>query len=180
MSVQKFSLKDKHNWKSKPGHSICVLDRGAVRFDYPSRWVVKVESGSVMLHDRESSQESCDLGVSLFPISASELEGLSLDEVLKSASANNDGETLEESPIHHVDRPGVKIAWFQRRYIEATQHRHARFRVAFAQGINVHCLITLNYWENRRAGVEVVWNEVLRTLHMDEQIQDPTVGPVVQ
>ena len=29
-------LKDRHGWKSKPGYGICVLDRGAIRFDYPA------------------------------------------------------------------------------------------------------------------------------------------------
>jgi hypothetical protein len=24
-------LKEKHGWKSKPGHAICVIDRGAIR-----------------------------------------------------------------------------------------------------------------------------------------------------
>jgi hypothetical protein len=39
-----------------------VVDRGAVRFDYPSGWVVESAEGAVMLHDMPPSVESCDLG----------------------------------------------------------------------------------------------------------------------
>jgi hypothetical protein len=41
LSVEKFKLKDKHAWKSKPGRSICGIDRGLARFDCPSGWIVE-------------------------------------------------------------------------------------------------------------------------------------------
>src|SRR5713101_1306284 len=81
MSVEKFKLKSNHSWRSKPGYSICVLDRGLVRFDYPSNWIVETQEGAVLLHDRAASIESCDLGVSLFRMPAEAIAELSMDEM---------------------------------------------------------------------------------------------------
>ena len=40
-------LKEGHGWKSRPGYSIFVADRGAVRFDFPKTWVMEPERASV-------------------------------------------------------------------------------------------------------------------------------------
>ena len=37
-----FRLKERHNSNTKPGNLICVIDRGAVRFDYPGDWDLAV------------------------------------------------------------------------------------------------------------------------------------------
>ena len=47
MDGKKLQLKAKHTWKCKPGHSICVLDRGVVRFEYPSSWIVEPKDGAL-------------------------------------------------------------------------------------------------------------------------------------
>ena len=83
VGVDKLKLKANHTWKSKPGYSICVIDRGVVRFDYPSNWIVEPEGGAVHLHDRQPSVESCDLGVSIFPVPAEHLRELPLDDMLR-------------------------------------------------------------------------------------------------
>src|SRR5205807_2575494 len=82
MGVEKLTLKKNHTWKSKPGYSICVLDRGVVRFDYPSNWKVEMGDGAVFLHDREPSIESCDLGVSIFRVPMEAIAHVSMDEML--------------------------------------------------------------------------------------------------
>lgn len=177
MSVEKFKLKDRHAWKCKPGYSICVLDRGLVRFDYPSTWKLEIQEGAVMLHDREPSIESCDLGVSLFPIPAEMIADLSMDDVLLN-SLPKERETYQQSEIFRVPRGDLDLVWLEQRYVDAGQNRDARLRVAIARG-PVVCLISLNYWSSRAAGLERVWDEVLRTLVLGMQIADPTVGPVV-
>ncbi len=177
MSVEKFKLKDNHTWKSKPGYSICVLDRGLVRFDYPSTWTLEIQEGAVMLHDREPSIESCDLGVSLFPIPAEMIADLSMDEMLLS-SLHKERETYQQSEVRHLQRGDIEIVWLEQRYVDTGQKRDARLRVAIARG-PVVCLISMNYWSNRAAGLERVWDEVLRTLAMGMQVADPTAGPIV-
>jgi hypothetical protein len=178
VGVEKHKLKANHTWKTKPGHSICVIDRGLVRFDYPSHWVVEPEDGAVHLHDRPPSVESCDLGVSIFRLPAEHVRELSLDDTLRD-TLGSDRKVYRQSEIHHIARGDLEIAWLEQRYVDTEYKRDARFRVALARG-QVLCLISMNYWSNRAAGLEVAWNEVLRTLVMGMQIEDPTAGPVIQ
>lgn len=178
MGVEKLKLKDNHTWKSKPGYSICVIDRGLVRFDYPSDWIVEPDEGAVHLHDRPPSVESCDLGVSIFRIPAEHVRELSLDDTLRE-TLGSERTPYRQSEIHHIARGDLEIAWLEQGYIDAEYKRDARFRVALARG-PVLCLISMNYWSNRAAALESAWDEVLRTLVMGMHIDDPTAGPVVQ
>ncbi len=177
MSVTRLQLHEKHTWKSRPGYAICVLDRGAARFDFPAHWIVEHKDGSLMLHDRKPSVESCDLGVSLFPVPAAVVDGLSLDELLLNCAKDAD-HPGEVSAIFHEDRTDLQIAWLERRHVDKDYHRAAKFRVAIVRGPQVHLLITMNYWADRASGLEKVWKEVLRTLVLDLQVADPSMGPV--
>src|ERR1017187_50236 len=172
VGVEKFKLKDNHAWKSRPGNSICVLDRGVVRFDYPSNWIVEPEGGAVHLHDRPPSVESCDLGVSIFRVPAEHVRELRLDDALREA-LGKERQPYQQSEIHRVARGDLEIIWLEQRYIDDEYQRDARFRVALARGPAL-CLISMNYWSNRAAGLERVWDEVLRTLVVGMRIEDPT------
>jgi hypothetical protein len=178
VGVERFKLKGNHTWKSKPGYSICVIDRGLVRFDYPSHWIVEPEDGAVHLHDRPPSVESCDLGVSIFRVPAEHVKELPLDDMLED-SLGDDRKAYEQSEIHHVVRGDLEISWLEQRYTDTDYKRDARFRVALARERAI-CLISMNYWSNRAAGLERAWDEVLRTLVFGEPIADPTKGPVIQ
>ena len=179
MSVQKFKLKRNHSWKSKPGHSICVLDRGVVRFEYPSAWRVDSKDGAVYLHDLASTIESCDLGVSIFRIPVEAIEALPMEELLLQ-SVDSERKPYHQSEIRRSPRQDLEIAWLEQQYLESTQRRDARFRIAIARG-PVICLISLNYWSDRATKLEPVWEHVLGTLQLSaDTISDPTKGPVVQ
>jgi hypothetical protein len=179
VSYEKLRLKDKHTWKSKPGYSICVLDRGLVRFEFPEHWIVQPEGGSIHLHDRPPSLESCDLGVSIFHVPAMAIRDLDLDKALRD-SLSQDRTPYQQSEIYHVARADFEIVWLEQRYTD-TDHdnRDARFRVALVRG-PVMCLISMNYWSERAAVLEPVWDDVLASLTFDVPIADPTAGPVVQ
>jgi len=178
VGVENLKLKDNHTWKSKPGYSICVIDRGVLRFDYPSNWIVEPDQGAVHLHDRPPSVESCDLGVSILRIPVEEIGDLSLDDTLRE-TLGGERKPYRQSEIHHIARGDFEIAWLEQRYIDAEYNRDARFRVALALGPAL-ALISMNYWSNRAAGLERVWDEVMRTLVMGLRIEDPTAGPVIQ
>ena len=178
MKGKKLKLKGNHSWKSKPGHSICVIDRGLVRFEFPSSWIVEPKDGAVHLHDQQPSVESCDLGVSIFHVPAEHVGELCLEDTLRAAVAG-ERKPYQESEIHHITNFDTEVVWLEQRYIDAEYNRDARFRVAFVRGAAL-CLISMNYWSSRAAGLERVWDDVLRTLSFGEQIEDPTAGPVVQ
>src|SRR6516162_5870891 len=103
MSEHRLRLKDNHTWKSKPGYSICVIDRGLVRFDYPSSWIVEPGEGAVHLHDEPPSAESCDLGVSVFQVPPELVSDLSLDDTLHD-TLGDERQPYQESEIRHVTR----------------------------------------------------------------------------
>jgi hypothetical protein len=178
VGAEKLKLKSNHTWKTKPGCSICVIERGLVRFDYPSDWIVEPGEGAVHLHDRPPSVESCDLGVSIFRVPAVQVQELCLDDTLRD-TLDNDRTPYQQSEIHHVAHGDLEIAWLEQRYFDAGYQRDARFRVALARG-PVLCLISMNYWSDRAAGLDRVWDEVLRTLMFGVPIKDPTAGPVIQ
>lgn len=178
MGAEKLRLKEKHTWKSRPGYSICVIDRGAVRFDYPANWIVNPDDGAVHLHDRPPSVESCDLGVSIFNVPAEQIPDLPLEDTLRDV-LDKKRKAYQDSGIHQLVSGDIEIAWLEQRYKDTEYNRDARLRVALARG-PVLCLISMNYWANRAAGLERVWDEVLRTLVMGVYVQDPSFGPVVQ
>ncbi len=176
--MEKLRLKANHTWKSKPGYSICVIDRGLVRFDCPVDWIVEPGEGALHLHDQPPSVESCDLGVTIFRIPVQHIQDVSLEETLRS-TIDRERKAYSESEVHQIIRPDMEIAWLEQRYKDREYKRDARFRVALARG-PVICLISMNYWANRAAGLEPVWDEVLRTLVMGIRVEDPTAGPVIQ
>lgn len=57
-------LKEKHGWKSRSGHAICVIDRGPIRFDYPAAWDVRVEDIQINVRGRPQPDDNCVLSVS--------------------------------------------------------------------------------------------------------------------
>lgn len=177
MAVQRFDLKNNHTWKSKPGYSICVIDGGAVRFDYPGDWIAEPAEGAVHLHDQPPSVESCDLGVSLLRFPMEQVREVDLSEMLRD-SLDKESQPREESEIHQIARPGLEIVWIEQGYRDADHKRDARFRVALARGTTL-CLISMNYWADRAERLEPVWDEVLRTLVMGMEVADPCAGPTV-
>lgn len=178
MSIKRLQIKDRHNWKCKPGNQLCVLDRGAARFEFPDSWVLEVKDGTVTLHDRPAGIEACDLCVSILNVPGLAVNELALDDLLV-RSLDSNRQVTGQSEIYRRDSGGVEIAWLEQKYFEETQQRPAKFRVALARSPELHCLISLNYWAERAGSLERVWDEVLDTLVLAVYVQDPTVGPVV-
>lgn len=178
MGVKKLKLKRNHTWKSKPGNAICVIDRGLVRFEYPSHWILEPGEGAVHLYDRPPSVESCDLGVSIFHMPGEHIQAVPLELTLR-ATLDKERKAYQVSDVHTSADGHREIAWLEERYVDAEYKRDARFRVALIRG-PVLCLVSMNYWSSRAAGLERLWDEVLRTLMFGEEIADPTAGPVVQ
>jgi hypothetical protein len=176
---KKFTLKRDHGWKAKPGHSICVLDRGAVRFEFPSKWVVKQRPDSVQIHDCEPPDDNCVLGVSHFraPVEAS---GVPLRELVNAASAGDEREILERKEIVETQRGDVEIAWIEVRYIDNETKREAFSRLGIGRGSGIHSLITFDFWADQATRFAPVWNDVLRSLVLGWYVEDPTIGPRVQ
>lgn len=179
MEVKSLELDKNHTWRARPGYKICVLDRGAVRFDFPAHWIAEPKDGAMMLHDRKPSVESCDLGVSVFHFSAEELEGYDVKALLERVSTEPDRPVETQSEVREIDRGDTRIYWLEQTYTNKEYNRAAKFRAAIARG-PVMALITMSYWANRAPALERVWNEVIRTLVLGVWVEDPKAGPRVQ
>jgi len=144
----------KHKQKGKAGNSICVLDRGAVRLQFPSKWIVKQHPDSVQIHDSEPPNDDCVLSVSRF-------QGeVSLEDLL----AADDRQILNRADTVRIERDGLHIAWSEVRYIEPEKKREAFSRIAIGHGSGVQCLITFDFWADQATEFTPVWDEVLSSL----------------
>ena len=107
----------------------------------------------VVIHSREANRETIDI-------------------------LRENRHSRQKAGIFHCFSGDMEIAWLAQKYTDSGQNRDARFRVALASG-PVLCLISMNYWADRAAVLESVWDEVLRTLMLGLLVDDPTAGPVV-
>ena len=71
-------LRARHGWRAQSGCKIFVVDRGAVRFDYPQDWVVSPDDDSVTLHDKEPPDANSRLAVSYVRLPPVDWSGLPL------------------------------------------------------------------------------------------------------
>lgn len=175
-----YKLRDTHGWKSKPGYCICVLDRGAIRFDFPSDWKLTRDDDAVRIRDREHPDDNCILAVSnlrLPPVA----QEVPLREMIEGTAGHEEHEVLERMPTVEKKRAdGVEIAWSEHRYTDPKENRDINARVCIGRGCGIHCLITFDCWTDMAQQFQSVWEEVLRSLDFALPVQDPTIGPVIQ
>ena len=177
---KRLGLKQKHGWKSKPGHAICVIDRGAIRFDYPAGWDVSVEDIQINVRDCPQPDDNCVLSVSRMHIPTELADQLPLSELAQGAtSTEQEGEMLESKVVALGLRPdGVELAYTETRYLERRERKEAFLRLAVARSSGVYCLITFSFWAEDLAKYDAVWKEALGSLTLGFQVKDPTAGPV--
>jgi hypothetical protein len=178
-----YRLKERHNWKARPGHLICVIDRGAIRFDYPETWDLTVDEGQINVRDRPAPTDDCVLSVSRMYLPFELADHVPLGELVQTANQDmqGQGEVLEQRPVEHVRREdGLELAYAETRYLERKEQREAYGRLAVARGAGVYCLITFSCWADQLGKFDPVWREALRSLTLGLYATDPTIGPVVQ
>ncbi|MBV8730115.1 MAG: hypothetical protein JO336_09930 [Acidobacteriia bacterium] len=177
---QTLRLKDEHTWKAKPGNMICVIDRGAVRFDYPGSWDMTIDDGQINLRDRPQPDDNCVLSVSHMQIPVELADQLPVRELVEGARPEEDGEVLERKPAVDVARDdGIELAYAETRYIQRQEKREAISRLAVGRSGGIYCLITFAFWTDDFAKCEPVWQEALRSLTLGQYATDPTTGPMV-
>jgi hypothetical protein len=178
---RKLKLKNHHHWKARPGNVICVIDRGAIRFDYPENWDLTVDEGQINIRDRPKPDDNCVLSVSRMHLPVELADQVPLRDLVETALQEDQGETLERKPAAEIARDDdVELASIESRYTEKNEQREAFTRLAVARGSGVYCLITFSFWADDLTKCDPVWDEALRSLTLGVYAVDPTVGPVVQ
>lgn len=172
-------LKKNHGWKSEPGCSIFVADRGAVRFDILQGWVIEPgEKTSVKVMDRKSPDDDCTLEMTIFYLRDDiDWSGLPVARMVNEVAPEdpeNPVEVLERLPTEEFARDGMTVAWNGKRYIDADERREACSRLLVARKWNIQPLITFAYWADAAPRAERAWKILLKTLVLGDYVEDPT------
>ncbi|MFL6255801.1 MAG: hypothetical protein ACJ74T_12380 [Pyrinomonadaceae bacterium] len=173
---ESLKLKRDHHWRARPGHRIFVADRGAVRFDFPQAWVLKMNERSVCLYDREPPEDDCRLEVSFMRLPPIDWSGMPVEQLLDTAVGSDTREVEGRGQTYSVRRHGLRLAWAELTFKDPFEQRPARSRILVGIGNNIQCLITFDFWEDDAARLAPAWDEVVRTLELGIHIQDPTTG----
>jgi len=154
---RRLRMDDDHGWRCRPGYSIFVADRGAVRFDVPSSWKVVVDDEGVKIHDKAPPDDNCriQLSVHYLPpgVDWSELPPAKLlADVLDERDRRREGD--EDDALARLKGRGGAVA----RARALAQKDEPKHEVLGRDPIS-HVL---------RPGLEIVWTEV-RWIDPNEQ-----------
>lgn len=170
------TLKANHTWTAPDGYKVVVLDRGAVLFNIPQKWVV-TDSDPFTIRDAKVPDDEAGLQVSYWrlPIGV-DWSGLPLAPMLMEAVKGSTQEKLFQSEIFQPKRDDFEIAWMEQRFLDEPQQREAFSRTAVVRGSNVQAVLTLSFWVTDRHWCLPIWEEVIRSLQLGLIIDDPTRG----
>ncbi len=175
---QKYTMRAKpnHGWKCKPGYRIFVADRGSVRFDFPTDWIVKPgKDGSIKFHDHEPPDDNCRLSMSvLYLRDGLDWTGLTMAKLLKQSTDRPSSLLDKRGGIVEVKHPRHDLAWREADYLDPESKRPAKARTAFARWSNIQVVLTFEYYADMSPQFGKVWDEILRTLRLGDYIEDPT------
>jgi hypothetical protein len=191
---REIKLPEDHGWTAREGYNVFVADRGAVRLDFPSDWIVKPGEKSIKFFDREPPDDRCGFEVSYLHLRPIDWSGLPLTELLKGASQGPGVPAITDDQIVRVARQDLELVWAEYQNEDPLEHRTAFHRICLARTANVliphprqkrariatrptiQALITGAYWPEDRGMFEAAWDEVLRSLQLGIPISSP-MGP---
>ncbi len=172
-------LRPDHTWRTKPGYTIFVADRGAVRFDFPKDWIViPDEKGTIKFHDKQPPDDDCTLHLTVMYLREDvDWSGLPLDRMLADVTSKDREGVVERGEVVREQRPYLELVWRETRFTDKTQdHREAFSRTALAKLGTIMPILTFDFWASDAPRLLPVWDEVLRTLRLGAYVEDPTRG----
>ncbi len=178
-SVDTVSLLKDHGWSARPGHRILVLDRGAVRFEYPETWVVRPAEDSIRVYDKTPPDDDCKLAVSHLRLALNvDWSRLPPSELLTAALEPDPRPFHRWDPVLEESQIDTELAWRQCAFRDAAQQeREALTRICIARCPPVQALLTFDFWLSHLERCDEVWKGVLASLRLAEWVEDPRAGP---
>ena len=167
-----------HGWRAQPDHKILVLDRGAVRLEYPRSWHVVPAEDCIKIHDRKPPADECVLAVSYhrWPAIARDL---AVGTLVQAAMDGDERSFLAVEPIVEEVRSDLVLAWGQGRHLDAREKREACSRLCLARRDEIQALVTFDFWQADGARCDPLWHGFLASLQLAEWVADPSEGPVL-
>jgi hypothetical protein len=164
-------------WKARSGYRILVIERGAVRFDFPTDWSAGLDGKYVRLVDREPPDDRCGLMVSCRQVSET-MSGFPVRHLLREVTAEEgaDRPILDRGPVVGFFRPPLEAAWRQMHFLDPIQHRPACTRVCIARGGRTLATIVFDFWPEDEVRLHEMWATFLETLAVGDYIEDAVTG----
>jgi hypothetical protein len=183
---QTLKMRDDHTWKAPDGYIIVVVDRGALRFNVPKTWHIKMEDNQLRVYDAEPPNDEAGLVVTVMHLPPGiDWTGLPLDTLLEQSTTENGptdpegNQILSSSKVFPVEREDIELVWREIKFIDAKEKRPAFSRHILARGFDVAALITFSFWEGDEANYTAAWEELLRSIELGRYVDDPTRGDVL-
>jgi hypothetical protein len=165
-----------HRWRAASGYQICVMGRGAVRFDFPQTWVMEPDTVSFKFYDRVPPDDDIRLEASYNWIPPVNWSRFLLAQLLDSIVTDDYRGLDATGEIESVERDGLRLVWRETSFEDPVENREARSRISIGLGTSVQCLITMEYWPEDAHRAIPVWDEVIRTLELERCVGDPRLG----
>ena len=184
-------LKKHHRWHSKPGNTIFVSNGGAVRFEFPAKWIVRPnERGTICFYDRQPPDHHAILQLNSWelmtangllpsaPMPGVDWTTLPLLELFIESTKDlpDDRDLISKYPARDLIRPGLEAIWEDRLVFDKQDQKEVVSRTCMARGRNVTALLSYDYYADERARFQPVWEDVMGSLVLGQYVKDPTTG----
>jgi len=181
-SSKRLKLKKHNRYFARPGNKIFIANAGAVRFEYPEKWIVEPgENGAICFYERTPPDHHAILQMSVWEFQGPQVDWttLPLEPLFVQATTgpSPDPRTLLSSaPLKTVLRPGLEAVWREQLMFDHEDQKEVVCRQCLARGRNVTTLLTYDFYADEAARLEPVWTDVLTSLVLGQHISDPTTG----
>ncbi len=175
---QQLRLTRNHGWKAAPGHKILVLDRGAVRVDYPASWFMEMTDDCIKLHDRKPPDDDFAFGFSYHRWPTMAAAQIPVANLVRSGMEGDPRAFTSVSEAVTEMRIDTALAWADGYFIDPIGRREACGRFCIARRTGIQALITLDFWVSDRAMCDEHWRAILASLQVARWIEDIDKGPV--
>lgn len=165
-------LPEDHQWQALPGHKILVLDKGALRLDYPEDWTLNFGQDSLRLTDRETEEASdCLFQVSIHRLlHGLEWSQIPLETMVGESTAGDERGVEWSGQLIVEERPDFELAWTHGHFFDPKEEREAISRFCIARRGALMALITMDFWTDTAPTFDPVWRNVLSTLRLGQHL----------
>jgi hypothetical protein len=168
---------NQHRWQATSGSRILVMDRGAVRFDFPKDWIPSADSKYILIVDRVPPLDRCGVMVACRRLSKAMMRIPIKDLLHEITIGDTDSRPImHRGPIHPIFRPPLEAAWRQMHFEDPVRHREACTRLCLARGGFTLATIVFDFWPEDELRYFLAWNTLLETLAVGDYIEDPMTG----
>lgn len=173
---KKLRLASGHGWRAQPNHKILVLDRGAVRLEYPETWFVEMTDDCLKIHDKPPPDDDCVLGVSYHHWPAIG-RALTVGALLRDMFRTDERSFSEVSAEIEETRVDIALAWGEGRFVDSRIDREACARLCIARKDEIQALLTFDFWLSDLDMCHAHWLAFLASLQLGQSVTDPRRGP---